>query len=101
MVGLLVENSKDDVAVITPTLLYDAPPILAISLLIYNIVWQAWHCSLLRWGTTESSILGLGKWTGEDDLSLHKQIIFMAHAERWGGFAITKKPSFNNWGKCD
>ena len=37
MVSLLVENSKDDTAVIIPVLLYEAPPILAISLLIYNI----------------------------------------------------------------
>ena len=35
--------------------------------------------------------MGLGKWTGEDDLSLHKQILFLAHAERWGSFAIHGK----------
>ena len=61
MIGIVVKTTKEAIKVIILTLIYKAPLILAISLLIYNIVIQVlyWLCSRLY--IIKNSILGIRK----------------------------------------
>ena len=61
IIGIIVKTTKEVIEVVMLTLIYRAPLILAISLLIYNIVVQVLCWPFSRLFIIKSSILGIGK----------------------------------------
>lgn len=77
---IVVFTTKEVIKVIILTLIYKAPPILVIGLLIYNIVTQVLYQLFSRLCIIKSFILGIKKQYKDNPL-LYKQILFLAYTE--------------------